>query len=58
MVLEALILDDDDDDDEFGDVLDRDTLKKRTTQLLNARLKSKQPKNKKKKRGDGRNDDH
>jgi len=43
--------DDEDEDDEFGEVLDRETLKKRTAQLLNARLKSKQPKKQKKKRG-------
>lgn len=45
------VLADDDNDDEFGEVLDRETLKKQTMQLLNARLKSKQPKKPKKKRG-------
>lgn len=38
-------------DDEYGEVPDRETLKKQTMQLINARLKSKQPKKAKKKRG-------
>ena len=40
-----------DNDDEYGEVPDRETLKKQTMQLINARLKSKQPKKTKKKRG-------
>ena len=40
-------------DDEYGEVPDRETLKKQTMQLINARLKSKQPKKTKKKRGQG-----
>jgi hypothetical protein len=42
--------DDDATDDEHGDVLDRETIKKHTNQMLNARLKAKQPKKSKKKK--------
>ncbi|KAJ3014258.1 hypothetical protein HKX48_005240 [Thoreauomyces humboldtii] len=41
---------DDDDDDDYGDVPDRETIKKHTAQMLNARLKTKQAKKGKKKR--------
>jgi hypothetical protein len=37
--------------DEDDDVLDRETLKRYTTQMLNARIKAKQPKRSKKKKG-------
>ncbi|KAJ3150956.1 hypothetical protein HDU86_006212 [Geranomyces michiganensis] len=41
---------DDEDDDDYGDVPDRETIKKHTAQMLNARLKTKQAKKGKKKR--------
>ncbi len=41
---------DDENDDEYGEVPDRDAIKKHTTQMLNARLKTKQAKKVKKKR--------
>jgi hypothetical protein len=45
------ILDEDEDvDDEYGDVPDRESLKRHTAQMLNSRLKSKQTKKIKKKR--------
>ncbi|KAI8911720.1 hypothetical protein EDD86DRAFT_245982 [Gorgonomyces haynaldii] len=45
---------DEDNDDEHGEVLDRESIKKQTMQMLNARLKTKQPKKtKKKKNKDG-----
>jgi hypothetical protein len=43
-------LDDDDNDEEYGEVPDRETIKKHTLQLLNAKMKSKQVKKVKKKR--------
>ncbi|KAJ3044204.1 hypothetical protein HDV00_002882 [Rhizophlyctis rosea] len=42
--------DDEDNDDETGDIPDRDTIKKHTAQMLNARIKAKQPKKAKKKK--------
>lgn len=42
--------DEDATDDEHGEVLDRETIKKHTNQMLNARLKAKQPKKSKKKK--------
>lgn len=42
--------DEDEIDDEYGEVPDRETIKKHTTQMLNARLKTKQPKKIRKKR--------
>ncbi|RKO82715.1 hypothetical protein BDK51DRAFT_26631 [Blyttiomyces helicus] len=47
---EAVADDEEENDDEYGEVPDRETLKKHTTQMLNARLKSKMPKKVKKKR--------
>jgi hypothetical protein len=44
-----LILEDDNDED-FGEVPDRESIKKHTLQLINSHLKSKQPKKTKKKR--------
>ena len=43
-------IDDDENDDEYGEVPDRETIKKHTNQMLNARLKSKQSKKTKKKK--------
>jgi hypothetical protein len=43
-------LDDGDNDEEYGEIPDRETIKKHTLQLLNAKLKSKQVKKVKKKR--------
>ena len=43
-------LDDDENDDEYSEVPDRETIKRHTTQMLNARFKTKQPKKIKKKR--------
>ncbi|KAJ3254708.1 hypothetical protein HK104_007197, partial [Borealophlyctis nickersoniae] len=42
--------DDEENDDEYGEVPDRETIKKHTAQMLNARLKAKQPKKVKKKK--------
>ncbi|KAJ1559929.1 hypothetical protein HK405_008842, partial [Cladochytrium tenue] len=42
--------DEDENDDEHSEVPDRETIKKHTNQMLNARLKSKQPKKTKKKK--------
>ncbi|KAH6589335.1 hypothetical protein BASA61_005665 [Batrachochytrium salamandrivorans] len=48
---EDVEMDDEDEiDDEYGEVPDRETIKKHTTQMLNARLKTKQPKKIRKKR--------
>jgi hypothetical protein len=45
------IMDEDEDvDDEYGDVPDRESIKRHTAQMLNSRLKSKQTKKIKKKR--------
>lgn len=42
----------DNEGDEENDIPDRETLKRYTTQMLNARMKAKQPKQQKKKKGD------
>ncbi|KAI8927052.1 hypothetical protein BC831DRAFT_504122 [Entophlyctis helioformis] len=47
---DAEVDEEDENDDEYGDVPDRETIKKHTTQMLNARLKTKQTKKVKKKR--------
>eukprot|EP00842_Homolaphlyctis_polyrhiza_P006364 jgi/Hompol1/6729/HPOL_005058-RA len=47
---DAEVDEEDENDDEYGEVPDRETIKKHTTQMLNARLKTKQPKKVKKKR--------
>ncbi|KAJ3170875.1 hypothetical protein HK101_011315 [Irineochytrium annulatum] len=47
---EEIIDGDENDNDEYGEVPDRETIKKHTNQMLNARLKSKQPKKTKKKK--------
>ncbi|KAJ8324377.1 hypothetical protein QVD99_002411 [Batrachochytrium dendrobatidis] len=47
---DAEIDDDDENDDEYSEVPDRETIKRHTTQMLNARFKTKQPKKIKKKR--------
>lgn len=43
-------LDEEEDDDEYGEVPDRESIKKHTAQMLNARLKTKQTKKIKKKK--------
>ncbi|KAJ3275767.1 hypothetical protein HDV01_007234 [Terramyces sp. JEL0728] len=49
--------DEDENDDEFGEVPDRESLKKHTLQLINSRLKAKQPKKVKKKKAAKDDDD-
>jgi hypothetical protein len=40
----------DDEDDEYGEIPDRESIKKHTAQLLTSRMKTKQPKKIKKKK--------
>ncbi|KAJ3108269.1 hypothetical protein HDU97_001803 [Phlyctochytrium planicorne] len=47
---EETLDEEDENDDEYGEVLDRETIKKHTNQMLNARLKTKQAKKTKKKK--------
>ncbi|KAJ3057103.1 hypothetical protein HK097_000567 [Rhizophlyctis rosea] len=49
--------DDEDNDDDTGDIPDRETIKKHTAQMLNARVKTKQPKKGKKKKAAKDEDD-
>jgi hypothetical protein len=53
----TLIDKEEEDDDEYGEVPDRETIKKHTMQLINSRLKSKQPKKAKKKKSSTKDDD-
>jgi hypothetical protein len=48
------MLDEGEDDDEYGEVPDRESIKKLTMQMLNARLKTKQTKKIKKKKGNAK----